>query len=47
MTATCQTGDCPEQGIGKTVTITLDEGDVIHCGHCGHPCDLTGDPDPD
>jgi len=41
VTATCTHDGCPERGIAKAVTITLSEGDVIHCGHCGQPCDLT------
>lgn len=44
VTATCTTTGCPEHGLAKAVTITLDEGEQIRCGACGRPCDLEDTP---
>lgn len=45
--ATCTTDDCPETGIPKPGTITLDPGEHVWCGGCGQPCDVQDDPAPE
>ena len=41
MTATCTNADCPEQGIGKAIYITLGPDEQVMCGACSQPCELT------
>ena len=46
-TATCSNPDCPEQGVAKTVGFALQPTDVVVCGECGRPCDITdAEPEP-
>ena len=40
--ATCQTDGCSEQGIEKTIFVTLAPDEPVFCGECGQPCELGG-----
>ena len=38
-TPTCRNADCTENGVAKG-DINLNDGEVVHCGVCGEPCEL-------
>lgn len=37
----CRTSGCTEAGISKPVEIMLFPGEVVHCGECTQPCEVT------
>jgi hypothetical protein len=43
MEATCVTDGCSEHGIAKPMEVELNAGELVICGVCGQPCELTGD----
>jgi hypothetical protein len=43
MYATCVTDECSEQNVAKDMEVRLQPDEMVVCGVCGQPCELTED----